>query len=292
MKQIPMSDSDKRAFAAAMEHARRWCSEHSWQVGAAEAALGVTLLATGVHNGVIEMGIQLVGTLTSTGNVAGAVGSAIGSVLGAGAGASIGSIGVAALGTAIGVPVGLLVVGGAAIFSALGYVLGDAIHSYLNPPLDLLALLGNASLLVVGTALLIDGVRRIIKDKRVRAAASRVRDGVIYLREVSVEGAVTSLTELKALMTDDVAMQRLVGFGSVGLGTAALAGSGGAAVGSSLAVGTVTVLGSHTLGAAALSLGLVSAPIWPALLLGAVGAGVGYAGWRACRTRLIDLVAT
>lgn len=53
----------------------------------------------------------------------------------------------------------------------------------------------------------------------------------------------------------------------------------GATVGTSVAASTVTVLGSQTLGAAALGLGLVSAPLWPVLAIGGglaalIGGGV------------------
>ena len=52
-------------------------------------------------------------------------------------------------------------------------------------------------------------------------------------------------------------------------------GAIGAMVGSNIAASSVTVLGSQTLGAAALSLGLISAPFTPVIVGGAVGLIMG-----------------
>lgn len=57
----------------------------------------------------------------------------------------------------------------------------------------------------------------------------------------------------------------------------------GTSLGGSVAAGSVTVLGSHALGGVALSLGLVSAPLWPVIAGGAAGLAVGYGAWKLCR---------
>lgn len=56
-----------------------------------------------------------------------------------------------------------------------------------------------------------------------------------------------------------------------------------AVIGGHIAAGSVTVLGSHGLGAAALSLGLISAPVWPVIAGGAAGLAVGLAGWKVVK---------
>jgi hypothetical protein len=48
----------------------------------------------------------------------------------------------------------------------------------------------------------------------------------------------------------------------------------GAFIGPAVAASTVTVMGSSALGGAALTLGLVSAPVWPVVAVGAAGAAV------------------
>lgn len=53
----------------------------------------------------------------------------------------------------------------------------------------------------------------------------------------------------------------------------------GAVIGGHIAAGSVTALGSHALGGLALSLGLVSAPVWPVI----AGGAAGLAGWKAVK---------
>ena len=72
----------------------------------------------------------------------------------------------------------------------------------------------------------------------------------------------------------------------VGAGATLAAGAGGAAAGAAYAAGTVTVLGSSTLGGIGLSLGLVSAPVWPAVAGGVGAAGLGLLGWKLLRSSL------
>jgi hypothetical protein len=283
MKKITMGEHEKWAFAQVLAFTRDWCSKHQLEVGVLEIALGASAIALGVHNGAIEMGKDLVGSAMSNFNIESGVGGAIGGLSGTGLGQWVGSIGVATGGSAIAVPAVALIGNGALLLGAVGYAAGDAIHNYLHPPIDLRELLTNASLLTVGVALLVDGARRIIKDKRVRAAASYVRDGAVYLCEVAVEIVVRNMRELRGLIRQLVAKPNPVMGAVGGIGTAAILGAGGTNVGSSIAASAMTVLGPHALGATAISLGLVSIPLWPALVSGMVVMGLGYAARRTFR---------
>lgn len=275
--EIVILRKDQRAITRAIRYARDWCGEHQWELGVAEMALGASVLAYAVHTGVIEVGREVVGSALSRFNFESLVGAATGSTAGATAAAVLGSIGVAACGTGIGIPVGLLALGGAALFSATGYAVGDAVHNFLAPSFG--DLLRGASLLTVGLALILDGARRVIGDKRVLAAASALKDGVLRIRRLSVEVVARNFNELQAyLHRHQLSVQKACAVGSATALTAGMAGLGGAA-----SAATVTVLGSHALGAAALSLGLVSAPVWPVFAGAAVGLGLGYAAWRGMR---------
>jgi predicted anti-sigma-YlaC factor YlaD len=59
------------------------------------------------------------------------------------------------------------------------------------------------------------------------------------------------------------------------VGIAAVAGIGGVVAGGTYAASTVTLFGSATLGAVALSVGMVTAPVWPVALGGAAAAVAG-----------------
>jgi hypothetical protein len=112
-----------------------------------------------------------------------------------------------------------------------------------------------------------------VSDKRVLSSASRFRDGVISLVPQASEVVVATWEDLQELMKEAARSPSAYATS----GATALAG---AAIGSSIAAGSVTVLGSSTLGAAALSLGLVSAPIWPIVSCGAAGLTLGLAAWK------------
>ena len=84
------------------------------------------------------------------------------------------------------------------------------------------------------------------------------------------------IEELKKLPEDNI--EASIGTGSVALGVGVGASAGGAA-----AAGSVTVIGSHALGGAAVSLGIVSAPVWPVVAGIAGGAGIGYAAYKAIK---------
>lgn len=280
MTDIRLEVQDRRALERARAFVRRWCEDHALEVGVAEMVLGASAIALGIQSGAIEMGRDLVASAMSGFNLGSGIGAAIGGSAGATAGALLGSIGVATGGTAIALPASLLVGGGALLLGALGYTAGDVIHNYLRSAMDIGQLLKGASLLVVGTVLIVDGARRIMKDERVQAATARVCDYVIHLPVVDV--VARNAEQLKAWAGEhpELAAQAVR---AAGLGTVVAAGAGGAAAGSALAAGSVTVLGSHALGGAALSLGLISAPVWPVALGGILAAGLGYVAWSGGR---------
>jgi len=283
MNQTVMSESDRRVFRQAVDYATDWSKHHQWEIGAAEMALGAAAIAWGVQNGAIEMGRNVVASAFSHGNLGEKIGAGLGGGVGAVAAGVLGSIGLAAGGTAIGIPALILIGGGSFVLSAVGYTAGDLIHKFLHPAADMAQFLGAASVMAVGLALLIDGTRRVIKDQRVLAAASRVKDGIIYLSNLTVQVVANSAEEFKALMKTLASRPETAGDAAGSVVTATAAATGGAVIGTSVAAASVTVLGSHALGGVALALGLASAPLWPAIACGAGGLAAGYATWKACR---------
>jgi hypothetical protein len=274
--EIVIRREDERAIARAVRYARRWCTEHQWQLGVAEMALGASVLAYAVHTGSIEVGRQVVGSVLSPFNIESLVGAATGSTAGAVAGALIGSIGVVPFG-GIAIPALALAAGGAFLFGAAGYSVGDVVHNFLAPSFS--DLLRGASLLTVGLALIVDGARRVIHDKRVLAAASAISDRILHLGRVSTDVVARNRNEWLAFLDcHRRAVRKASAVGATAVLTGGMAGLGGLA-----SAGSVTVLGSHALGGAALSLGLVSAPLWPVIAGGAVSLGLSYALWSKLR---------
>jgi hypothetical protein len=97
--------------------------------------------------------------------------------------------------------------------------------------------------------------------------------GVISLVPQVSEAVAATWDELQDLVKE------VAGSPSAYATSAATALAGGA-IGSSIAAGSVTVLGSSGLGAAALSLGLVSAPVWPVIACGVAGLTLGLVAWK------------
>ena len=100
--------------------------------------------------------------------------------------------------------------------------------------------------------------------------------GVIQLAPATSEIIAKTWDELQSIITE---LAKTPAAGATA-GTTAVAG---AAIGGSLAAGSVTVLGSHGLGAVVLSLGLVSAPVWPIIAGGAAGLAIGVAAWKGVK---------
>ncbi len=282
-RELALSTIELSAFKKTLRHVKHWCKENQCTIGLAEMAAGAGLVSWGVQNGVIEIGSKLVATKMGGTNIESMVGMFGGAGVGAIASAVVGSIGIAAGGTAIGIPAAVVIGGGTLILGAAGYTGGDLIHNFLNPPINFMEFLTDASILAIGVALMVDGAKRIIKDDKVLASLSKFKDGTIYLQKLSAKVIAETIDELKDFMNKLASLpkDKVDAAGSVlgATGTAAL----GLSVGGSIASSSVTVLGSQALGSVALSLGLVSAPVWPVIAAGTVGCGVGYAAWKACR---------
>lgn len=272
MKEISLDDSGERGFEKLFAHCAKWSSEHQAEVGVAEIALGVAIVAWGLQAGQIRFGSEVVATALSKG---GLMGAATGAGVGGIGAAILGSIGVAGAFT-FGIPAIALASGGMVILGAAGYGAGDIAEKLLRPHPEFTDLLTGTSLLFIGMALIVDGARRVVKDERVLELASKFTDGVIQLAPLTAKIVARTWDELLATKTE------LATSPAAGLTTATTAVAG-AAIGGSLAASSVTVFGSQAIGTAALSLGLVSAPLWPVLVGCAAGAAVGIVAWKGVK---------
>jgi hypothetical protein len=273
MYEMVMSDPDKRHYQTLLGYCKEWCSTHQWALGVGEMAIGAAVITWGLQTGNIDMGSHVVGSQWSH------IGAGAGAGIGGLAASFIGSMGVAAMGGAIAIPAFALIGGGAAIFSAFGYSVGDMAQKFFQPPGGFG--FTDASILAIGIALLVDGARRLISDEKVLALASRLQDGVIKLAKPTGKVIAKTWEELQAMIEK---LEKHPDAKDATLGIASgVATATGAVIGGHIAAGSVTVLGSHGLGAAALSLGLISAPVWPVIAGGAAGLAVGLAGWKAVK---------
>ena len=272
MNQIALNELDKSAFTRAFEACKVWSAEHQAETGVAEMALGFSVIAWGIHTGDIRIGDHVVGTALSDGGI---LGAAVGSSAGAIGASVLGSIGIAGAYT-FGLPVMALATGGMFILGAAGYGIGDVAEKFLGEPTSMIDVIAGASAIAVGIALIVDGARRVVKDERVLAAAAKFTDGIVELKPLAAKIVARTKEEL------DVALNEIKKNAE---GSLAAAGTtiGGAVIGSSIAGGMVTVMGSHALGGVALSLGLVSAPIWPVIAGGAAGLALGVAAWKGIK---------
>jgi hypothetical protein len=280
---IKMNDSDKRSFQKALDYCNEFSANHQAEIGVAEIALGAGLIAWGLQSGHIQMGIDVVASKLQEGGLST---STIGSITGAGfggiGGSILGSIGIVGLGSAIGIPALAVIGGSAAIFGMFGHEIGEA---FSTPPGGFGDFFFGASIALVGAALMIDGARRVVNDVRILKLASKVAEGVIYLQEQVIEVVASSKAELENLIEklriefEKIAAHPDAKSAAIGITSGATAATG-AAIGGGLAASSVAVFGSHTLGGLALSLGLVSAPVWPFVAGGAVGVGLALGGWK------------
>lgn len=281
-KELVLSEKETKSFAEALDFAKRWCSENQWAVGIGEMAVGAGLVAWGVHNGVIEMGSQLIATELGGWNAESIAGAAGGSGIGAIAGSIIGSIGVVGMGGAIGIPAALVIGGAAAVLGMAGYTAGDIAHNVTNA-VDINAFAANGSVLLIGVALIVDGARRCIRDPKVLSMLSVFKEKAVVLNDLSSKIIATSMEELQGFVEELKKLPEDEIEASIGTGSAALGAGVGASAGGAVAAGSVTVLGSQALGGAAVSLGLVSVPVWPIVAGVAAGAGIGYAAYKAIK---------
>lgn len=284
MTGYPLPGDGQNGFNKAFGRARDWATRHGWQVGLAEMALGAGLIAAGVQSGAIEMGAQLVASVFDHNTTSGAIGAAAGGALGVIPGLVLKSIGVAALGTAFSVPALALMGGGALILGLAGYGAGRLVNDYLHAVPDMAKFMGAGSLLLVGVALLVDGARRVATDASVQALAARFKDGVLTLGRAAAEQVLATKDALVAYLDKEVGgFVRELAKNPTALGATTAAVAGGVGIGSSVATASVTVLGSKTLGGAALALGIVSAPVWPIVAGGTLALGAAYGIWRYVR---------
>lgn len=280
--ELVLSQNELKSFSEAFEFAKKWCSENQWEVGIGEMAVGAALVAWGVHNGVIEMGSNLVATEIGGSNVESIAGAAGGSGIGEVAGSIVGSIGMAGMGGAVGIPAVLVIGGAAAVLGMAGYTAGDVAHNVTNA-IDISSLVANGSVLRVGVALIIDGARSCIKNPKVLAVLSQFKEKTLVINELSSKIIASSMGELQGFIEELKKLPEDKVEATIGTGSATLGAGFGASAGGAVAAGSVTVLGSQALGGAAVSLGLVSAPVWPIVAGIAGGAGIGYAAYKAIK---------
>lgn len=276
MNEIVLSNQDHNGFQKALDYCKKWGVEHQAEIGVAEMALGAGVIGWGLQNGLIHIGTDVVGSKwADIGGVASAGIGGIGApVIAATLLKSIfigGVSGVTGVTLVPAIPVIALVGGGAVILGAFGYTASSLAGKFFEPSFSDYVV--GASIVAVGVALMIDGARRIVKDERVLEMASKFKDGVVQLVPATTEIIVKTWEELQAIVIE-LAQTPEAG---IAAGTTAVAG---ALIGSSLAAGSATVLGSHGLGAVALSLGLISAPIWPVIAGGVAGLAVGISAWK------------
>jgi hypothetical protein len=281
--EIVLSDLDTNNLTMLLEDVKAWCSRSQMAVGVGEMAVGASLIAWGVHNGTIEMGSQLVATKLGGFGTASLAGASGGSGMGVAAGYILGSIGVAGMGTAIGIPAALVIGGAAAVFGMAGYTIGDIADNLNNPPVDFASFAENGSILLIGVALLVDGARRFIKDEKVLAGLSIVKGSVIFLKDITVDIIAKTIEELNGFISELRKLPENSIDASISAGSTGAGALGGAIVGGAAAAGSVSVLGSSALGGVAVSLGIVSAPVWPVVAGVAGGAGLGYSLYKAVK---------
>lgn len=276
-----LTNDNQSNFDSILADIKIWCENNKIVVGVGEIALGASLIAWGVHNGVIEMGSQIFATQLGGENIESIVGALGGSGIGAIAGYIIGGIGVVGMGTGIGIPAALLMSGAAAVFSLFGYTAGDLIHNFMHIPVDFADFAANGSLLLIGLALIVHGARTCIGDDKILPLFAQFKDGVINLKGSSSKIIASTIEELNSFTEEFLKIPETKQEITASASTASAGAIGGAVAGTALAASSVSVLGSSTLGGVAISLGIVSAPVWPIIAGVAGGAGLGYTAYKA-----------
>lgn len=281
---IAIEDKDRDGFDSLFAHVRDWCSTHQKEIGLCEIAVGAALVTAGIQSGAIEVGVQLVASVLENSNTAEFLGAGSG-ITGLLPGLIAGNVGIAAMGTAISAPAILLMGGGALVFGLAGYGAGKLFESLTEPAWGLAQSIGTGAL-AVGVALIVDGARRLAKDKDIQLLASKFKDYSLHLGRLAASATITRLQDLTAYLSDDIGafLSDLASDPKKAVLAAGVTG-GGVAAGSAAAASTVTVLGSKALGGVALSLGLVSAPVWPVLAGGGLAVATAYGVWKLTRQK-------
>lgn len=230
------------------------------------------------------MGVDVVLTAFAKGTTAKLFGAGAGAAIGLLPGFLLGNIGVVAMGAAVGVPALALMGGGALILGLAGYGAADLVQNFLQPIPTFMDMASSASLVLLGLALLVDGARRMVKDPDVTSLMATFKNNVLALHRLTPVRIIDSLSGLTSYFESEVLpfLRELATNPKAAAATTALAALG-IAGGQALAVSSVTLLGSSSLGALGLSMGLVSAPLWPVV----AGAGLtvvgAYGVWRYLR---------
>lgn len=293
---VSLAKEEKEKVDALLRKAKEFAEKHHIALGIAEMAAGAACISFGYQTGAIEMGKHILALGTGESDALAKKIGIIGGAGGAIAGAIIGGIGIAAGGGAIGIPAAIVCMGSAWIFGSSGFTAAKAIQEFVGSVnIDFGTLIAGGSLLSVGVYLLLDGAWRCLpKDKKdlirekIKETLSMVSDYMIYLGRYSWEVIAKTAEEMANLyaaalkiMNSDKFKKAMAGLG--GATTAAAGGIGGGILGGSIAASSVTVLGSEALGSLALSLGLISAPLWPVFLLGGTGVLIGGGAYWAVR---------
>lgn len=280
-----LSLEEEGKMSKILDYVSKFAEEHKILIGTAEMAAGAALLSYGLQSGAIEMGKDFIATAFNHNDFAKWAGLG-GGAAGAVAGLVIGGIGIAAGGGAIGIPAAAVCAGAAWIFGASGFTVTSAIQSFLEGfVVNFGDVLKGTGILALGIALLLDGARRVLPEdvtEKIKEAVSCFKKGIIFL--VKLAGTVLADTRAK-LQEICIAAYKLIeqkGAQKAGIiaGSAATTTAlsvGGVVTGSAIAANSVTVLGSQALGGVALTLGIVSAPVWPVVVLGIAGGAAGIA---------------
>lgn len=253
--EIPLSGFEKEQVNSLFGKTKSWCQSNPVAAGVVEMALGAALISYAISNGLVDESVHAIKALSDPlFNNASKIGAAVGGGVGYIAGSIIGSIGVVALGGAIGIPA-IVVAGGASLILGLaGYTAGDILHNIANT-IDYPALALNGSVFLIGLGLLIDGARRCLSSEKVQAHIANIKSGVILLSEVTVE--VAAETTQQILQLAKVGLHNVHPIAkdvSVGLAVGSIV----LAAGGTISAGTTTVLGSSALGSLAIGLGLIN----------------------------------
>lgn len=133
MQSIVLSAEDRQSYDSLFSKASEWCRDHQWELGLVEMAIGASCIHWAVNAGVLTIGKEIVATALGHGPRAIAIGGGLGGLtIGAVAGKIIGSIGVAAMGGAVGIPALVVMAGGSLIVGAVGYAGADLLDRYIN----------------------------------------------------------------------------------------------------------------------------------------------------------------
>ena len=218
-------------------------------------ALGAGLIAYAVQNGLVDETIHAINALSDPlFNNASKTGGALGGGIGFIAGSIIGSIGVAALGGAIGIPA-IVVAGGASLILGLaGYTAGDILNNVMNT-IDYPVLELNGSVFLIGLGLLIDGARRCLTSENVLAHFANIKNGKILLSEVPGKVVAESIAQMRQLAKVALSIVEPIAYDAP---VALAAGSTALIGGIGIVFATTTVFGSSTLGSLAISAGLIN----------------------------------